>query len=95
MVGFTMTDIEFKLLINFADENRDGAISASEFAHQIVFAKELSPQFDINKWIVASRSLMGRYYILDRLSGNIDLLKDALISDHGKDGVHSGVLTGE
>ena len=38
-----MTDIEYKLLINFADENRDGAISASEFANQIVYAKELSP----------------------------------------------------
>ena len=26
MLGFIMTDVEFKLMINFADENRDGAI---------------------------------------------------------------------
>lgn len=70
MLGFVMTDVEFKLLINFADENRDGSISYQEFANQIVYAKELAPQFDINKWIVASRALLGRYYLLDRLSGH-------------------------
>lgn len=43
MLGFVMTDVEFKLLINFADENRDGSISYQEFANQIVYAKELAP----------------------------------------------------
>lgn len=43
LIDFALTDTEFKLMINFADENRDGAISAFEFAHQIVYAKEIAP----------------------------------------------------
>jgi hypothetical protein len=43
LVDFPLTDTEFKLMINFADENRDGVISAFEFAHQIVHAKEIAP----------------------------------------------------
>lgn len=95
LIDFPLTDTEFKLMINFADENRDGIISAFEFAYQVVHAREIAPQFDINKWIVASRALLGRYYMLDRMIGSSDILKDALISDYGEDGFHSGVLTGD
>ncbi len=87
--------MEYKLIINFADENRDGTISSSEFASQIVYARELAPSFDINKWIVASRALLGRFYLLERVSLNLDILKDNLISDFGEESHHSGVLTGE
>jgi len=52
-----MNEPEFNLMTRFADETGDGWISAFEFANQIVYAKELAPQFDINKWIVASRFL--------------------------------------
>ena len=32
LIGFTLSDTEYKLLIRFADEYNDGHISASEFA---------------------------------------------------------------
>ena len=70
LIGFVLTDTEYKLMINFADENRDGTISSNEFASQIVYARELAPSFDINKWIVASRALLGRYYLLERVGTN-------------------------
>ena len=54
-------------MTRFADESADGLISAVEFANQIVFAKELSPQFDINKWIVASNYLDGNGMLLERI----------------------------
>jgi Ca2+-binding EF-hand superfamily protein len=57
LIGFQMNEPEFNLMTRFADETGDGWISAFEFANQIVYAKELAPQFDINKWIVASRFL--------------------------------------
>ena len=57
LVGFNLTDTEFRLLVRFADESNDGTISANEFANQIIYAREIAPQFDINKWIVASRNL--------------------------------------
>ena len=43
MIGFPLTEVEFKLMINFADENRDGSISSMEFANQIVYAKKIAP----------------------------------------------------
>ena len=55
--GIPLSDTEYKLLITFADENRDGSISVAEFASQIVYAKEIAASFDVNKWIVASRAL--------------------------------------
>ena len=73
-----MNDQEFNLLTRFADESGDGWISAFEFANQIVYAKELAPQFDINKWIVASRYLQGNGLLLERVSMHIDVLKDIL-----------------
>ena len=33
LVDFPLTNVEYKLMINFADENRDGSISAFEFAN--------------------------------------------------------------
>lgn len=67
MIEFNFTDTEFKLLIHFADENGDGVISAYEFSHQIVNVKEIGPSFDLNKWIVASRVLDGRYKLLEKI----------------------------
>ena len=95
LIGFVLTDTEYKLMINFADENRDGTISSNEFASQIIYARELAPSFDINKWIVASRALLGRYYLLERVGTNEESLKDNLVSEFGQDSTHSGVLTGE
>ncbi len=43
IIEFPLTEVEVKLMINFADENRDGVISASEFAFQVVHAKEIAP----------------------------------------------------
>jgi hypothetical protein len=65
-------------------------------ANQIQYAREIAPQFDISKWIVASRMLNGRYVILEKISAQTDILKDALIAEAGSEGGHhSGVLTGE
>ncbi len=97
-----MNDIEFNLLTRFADESAEGQISAFEFANQIVYARELAPQFDINKWIVASRYLQGQGVLLERINMHIDVLKDILQSEHGasgnsseNDGKATGVLTGD
>jgi len=42
LIGLMLTDVEFKLMVRFADETNDGLISAYEFASQIIYAKELS-----------------------------------------------------
>jgi hypothetical protein len=65
-----------------------------------VYAKELAPQFDINKWIVSSRYLQGNGLLLERVNLHIDVLKDILQSEYGSqqaeaDGRATGVLTGE
>jgi isopropylmalate/homocitrate/citramalate synthase len=65
-----------------------------------VYAKELAPQFDINKWIVASRYLQGNGLLLERVNLHIEVLKDILQSEYGSqnaeaDGRATGVLTGE
>jgi Ca2+-binding EF-hand superfamily protein len=33
LVGFAVSDTEFRLLVNFADENNDGSINSYEFAN--------------------------------------------------------------
>ena len=76
-----MNEQEFNLMTRFADESADGLIQANEFANQIVFAKELSPQFDINKWIVASRYLNGNSLLLDRVHMHLDVLNDMIQPD--------------
>lgn len=81
LIGFSLTDLEFNLLVRFADESADGLIQASEFANQVIYARELAPQFDINKWIVASRFLQGNGLILERVLQNMDVLKDILQSE--------------
>ncbi len=57
LLGVNLSETEFNLMVRFADETNDGLISAYEFASQIIYARELAPQFDVNKWIVASRAL--------------------------------------
>ena len=67
LIGFNLNEADFSLLTRFADESADGQISANEFANQIIYSRELAPQFDINKWIVASRYLNGNAFIIDKL----------------------------
>ncbi len=81
LIGFSMNEQEFNLMTRFADESADGLIQATEFANQIIFAKELAPQFDINKWIVASRYLNANSLLLERIHLHLDVLNDMIQSD--------------
>ena len=75
-----ISDHDFKLLIHFADEHGDGHIANAHpgLASQIVYARDLTPQFDLSKWIVASRVIMGRVNVLEKIMSHMDLIKDAL-----------------
>jgi len=96
LIQFPLNELQFRLLVNFADENGEGHIPAMDLASQIQYAKQIAPSFDINKWMVASRALNGRFLILERILLKIDLIKDTIASDPSIDtGSHSGVMTGE
>jgi hypothetical protein len=72
-------------------------INAADLASQITFAREIAPQFDINKWIVASRYLEGNCKILEAIFANLEVVKDIMHSESLRFGGDqaSGVLTGD
>ena len=79
----TYTDFPLKakdidLISQYADEFATGSIPAFEFANEILFSKDIAPAFDINKWITASKELLSRAYIVERIFENLDLVKDFL-----------------
>jgi hypothetical protein len=81
LVGYALSDNDFSLLVRFADETGHGNINAAELANQIIYAREIAPQFDVNKWIVASRYLEGNDSILQTVQQHLDVLKDIMQSE--------------
>lgn len=49
----------------YADENNQKTIHAYDLAEQIENSETVTPQFDIQKWIIASRELQGRHNLLE------------------------------
>lgn len=74
----------------YADENNQKTIHAYDLCEQIENSETVSPQFDIQKWIIASRELQGRQNLLEIVYDNLPKLKDS-IQVQQKD---SHVLTG-
>jgi Ca2+-binding EF-hand superfamily protein len=64
LIDFAITEKQFELLCMYADEEGQQNIHAYELAQQIENAEVVAPQFDIQKWIIASRELVGRHHLL-------------------------------
>jgi len=90
LIDYPLSDQEFELLVHFADENREGAVSAYDLANEIQFARAIAPSFDLNKWLLASRELEHRFHLLELVYERIDSVRDAL----NRDGPSIGVITG-
>lgn len=96
LIEFSHTEHQFELIKRYADENNQGTVHAYEFVNQILFSKEITPSFDIYRWVVASRELAGRFRLLEMVQAASESIKDQLIARYGDaDGKHSGVLTAE
>ena len=96
LIEFSHTEHQFELIKRYADESNQGTVHAYEFVNQILFSKEITPSFDIYRWIVASRELVGRFRLLETVQAASESVKDQLIARYGDtDGKHSGVLTAE
>jgi hypothetical protein len=63
----------------------------------VQFSKELKPVFDINRWIIASRDLNGRYKLLEMVREKKDQIIASLNENHKSPngGPSSGVISGE
>jgi Ca2+-binding EF-hand superfamily protein len=57
LIDFPIKETQFDLLIMYADENNQKTIHAYDLCEQIENSETVSPQFDIQKWIIASREL--------------------------------------
>lgn len=81
-------------MTSFADEDGNGTISYQEFALAVQNAEQVAPVFDMNKWIVASRELEGRFDLLEHVNRDLDLLMD-MLNTQSEEGKHSGIIAGE
>ena len=62
----------------YADENNQKTVHAYDLCEQIENSEVISPQFDIQKWIIASRELQGRHKLLEIVYDNLPRLKDSI-----------------
>ena len=93
-VDYPLTEKDLDMILQFADEEGTGKLQAFEFANEIMFSKELAPAFDISRWITASKELMSRAYILERVFEHLDLIKDFMQQDKGTNEKQSSILSG-
>ena len=96
LIEFPVTEHQLELLRRYADENNQGTLHAYEFVNLIVYSKEITPSYDVCRWIVASRELAGRFRLLELVQGAIESARDQMLTRYGDaEGKHSGVLTTE
>ena len=96
LIEFPVTEHQFELIRRFADENNQGTVHAYEFVQVIAHSKQITPSYDVHRWIVASRELAGRYRLLELLQGAIESIKEQMLTRYGDaEARHSGVLTAE
>jgi Ca2+-binding EF-hand superfamily protein len=96
LIEFPVTEQQFELIRRFADENNAGTVHAYEFVQLVAHSKEITPSYDVHRWIVASRELAGRYRLLELLQGAIESIKEQMLTRYGDaEARHSGVLTAE
>lgn len=96
LIEFPVTEHQLELIRRFADENDQGTLHAYEFVNLVLYSREITPAYDVARWITASRELSGRYRLLEIVQGAQASLKDRLLSQQGDpEGRRSGVLTGE
>lgn len=72
LIEFNYTDNEFELIKRYADESNQGTVHAYDFLDLIRFSKQISPSFDVHRWVVASRELQGRYKLLEMIRAASD-----------------------
>ena len=97
LISFEISEADFNLLTLFADENKSGQILAYDLSQQIIHAEQIAPQFEIYKWIIASRELQGKSNLLEVMVEHMDKVTAAIAEDYaGPNKAHqSKVLTGE
>lgn len=65
LISFEISDKDFNLITTYADENKTETLFVYDLVQQIIHAEVIAPQFEIYKWIIASRELRGRTNLLD------------------------------
>ena len=97
LITFEISEKDFNLITTFADENRTETLFVYDLVQQIIHAEVIAPQFEIYKWIIASRELGGRTLLLDKCAEKIEEIKEDINIRFGdEDGKHtSQVITGE
>ena len=96
LIGFAISEKQFELLTMHADDSSAGNIHAYDLASQIVNAELITPQFDIQKWIIASRELQGRHNLLALVHEHMPSIKDEIQKQFsaGKANYEPSVMTG-
>lgn len=96
LIEFPVTEHQFELVRRYADENNAGTLHAYEFVNVIIYSKEITPSYDVYRWIVASRELAGRFRLLELVQAAIESVRDQMLARYGDaEGKHSGVLTAD
>ena len=96
LVDFAATEEEFELLTMFADESSSESVHAYDLAQQILNAELVAPQFELYKWIVASRELQGRTALLEQVFDIMPLIRERINEELGEGKPYEcAVITGE
>ena len=76
LIGFEFSDKDFEIITLYADETGVGTILAYDLMQQIVNAEKVAPQFEMHKWIIASRELDNRVNLLETVMEHLDHIID-------------------
>ena len=80
LIGFEFSDKDFEIITLYADETGVGTILAYDLMQQIVNAEKVAPQFEMHKWIIASRELDNRVNLLETVMDHLEHIIDDI--DH-------------
>ena len=97
LISFEISEPDFNLIVSYADENKTESFFVYDLVQQIIHAEVIAPQFQISKWIIATRELQGRTQLLDWCQDKIEDLEGEIDARFGgEDKKHtSQVITGE
>lgn len=65
LISFEISEADFNLITTYADETKSESFFVYELVQSIIHAEVIAPQFQIFRWIIASRELQGRTKLLD------------------------------
>lgn len=61
LIEFFYSEKDIELIARYGDENNAGTLHAFEFVNLVKTSEAITPAYDFNRWIAASRGLDGRF----------------------------------